>query len=271
MDAMMQWEYNGHALRTVPGPDDEMWWVADDVCRTLTIGNASLAVNGRPDRPDSGLDEDEKAEIDIVNVSSNGTEQRRKTLIINESGLYKLTLASRKPEAKAFKKWVTSVVLPAIRKTGRYDGTADGQALLRVLESMQSQIKAQGEIIVQLQTQVATQQAEMIRLAAPIDVVMAKPTTVIPPGYYRIGQWKDLHSIYVPDLSHQGKVLKEISDKSNTLPIWGKSARDRQPGWYHHRNNSRKWMAGYFAKNPAVRQRFLKIRIDTRIGSRHDE
>jgi prophage antirepressor-like protein len=46
----------------------------------------------------------------------------RPTVVINESGLYNLILSSRKPEAKRFKKWVTSEVLPSIRKTGSYNG-----------------------------------------------------------------------------------------------------------------------------------------------------
>lgn len=95
--------------------DGEPWFVAADVCEALTIGNVSLAVNGRPGRTDSGLDEDEKG---IASVNTLGGDQEM--AIINESGLYSLILTSRKPEAKKFKKWVTSEVLPSIRKTGAY-------------------------------------------------------------------------------------------------------------------------------------------------------
>lgn len=95
--------------------DGEPWFVAADACEALTISNVSLAVNGRPDRADSGLDEDERG---IASVNTPSGEQQM--LVINESGLYSLILTSRKPEAKKFKKWVTSEVLPAIRKTGRY-------------------------------------------------------------------------------------------------------------------------------------------------------
>ncbi len=88
------------------------WWIAADVCRVLDIANGRDAV--------ARLDYDEKAAVVITDTSSNGVEQRREVTIINESGLYSLIMTSRKPEAKAFKKWVTSVVLPSIRKNGGY-------------------------------------------------------------------------------------------------------------------------------------------------------
>lgn len=67
------------------------------------------------------LDEDEKADPHIVRVSSaTGVVQGRSFDLITESGLYHAVFASRKPEAKAFRKWVTSEVLPSIRKTGYY-------------------------------------------------------------------------------------------------------------------------------------------------------
>lgn len=87
--------------------DGEPWFVASDVCEALTIGNVSDAV-GR-------LDDDEKG-IGTVDTLGGAQEQA----VINESGLYSLTLTSRKPAAKRFKKWVTSEVLPSIRKTGTY-------------------------------------------------------------------------------------------------------------------------------------------------------
>ena len=112
--AALTFTFSAQALRVILR-DGEPWFVAVDVCDALTIGNVSLAVNGRPDRADSGLDADERG-IATVNTPSGQQEM----LIINESGLYSLILGSRKPEAKKFKKWVTSEVLPAIRKTGRY-------------------------------------------------------------------------------------------------------------------------------------------------------
>lgn len=87
--------------------DGEPWFVASDVCTALDIGNVSMAL--------SRLDDDEKG---ISPIDTPGGSQAM--AVINESGLYSLILGSRKPEAKQFKKWVTSEVLPSIRKTGGY-------------------------------------------------------------------------------------------------------------------------------------------------------
>lgn len=113
--ALLQFVFEGeHELRVVPR-DGEPWFVAQDVCEALGIGDTSQAVNGRADRTDSGLDADEKG-TDTVSTPS-GAQQM---LVVNESGLYALIFKSRKPEAKRFKKWITSEVLPSLRKTGSY-------------------------------------------------------------------------------------------------------------------------------------------------------
>lgn len=85
----------------------EPWFVAKDVCECLDIGNSRDAV--------AALDEDEKG-VDSIDTPGGAQEMS----IISEAGLYSLILRSRKPEAKAFKRWITHEVLPAIRKTGGY-------------------------------------------------------------------------------------------------------------------------------------------------------
>lgn len=95
----------GQVRTTVIG--GEPWFVAADVCRALAIGNPSMAL----DR----LDDDERTLISIEGAS-NGKPVNG----VNEPGLYSLVLGSRKPEAKAFKRWITHEVIPAIRKTGGY-------------------------------------------------------------------------------------------------------------------------------------------------------
>lgn len=85
----------------------EPWFVAKDVCSILEIANSRDAV--------ASLDADEKG---VATVDTPGGKQEMAT--VSESGLYALIFKSRKLEAKAFRKWVTSEVLPAIRKTGGY-------------------------------------------------------------------------------------------------------------------------------------------------------
>lgn len=86
---------------------DEVLFIAVDVCKALDIKDTSRAV--------SRLDGDEKGTTLIRTL---GGEQN--VLTVNEYGLYSLVLSSRKPTAKAFKRWVTHEVLPTIRKTGGY-------------------------------------------------------------------------------------------------------------------------------------------------------
>lgn len=108
-----------HALER----DGEAWFIASEI--------AALAGYDKVNRISRLLDEDEKSSIvvnytskpdaHIVGISSeNPVNQRRHVSIISESGLYHVAFNSRKPEMKAFRKWVTAVVLPAIRKTGKY-------------------------------------------------------------------------------------------------------------------------------------------------------
>ena len=87
--------------------DGEPWFVAADVCRALEIGNPTDAMRR--------LDADERTLVSIEG-SSNGLPVN----VVNEPGLYTLVLGSRKPEAKAFKRWITHDVIPAIRRNGGY-------------------------------------------------------------------------------------------------------------------------------------------------------
>lgn len=90
-------------IRTIT-KNNEIMFVAADVCKALDIKNTSQAVNK--------LDADERS---MFNIGRQG-----EACIVNEYGLYNLVLTSRKPEAKAFKRWITHEVIPAIRKTGGY-------------------------------------------------------------------------------------------------------------------------------------------------------
>ncbi|EDZ47845.1 BRO family, N-terminal domain protein [Rhodobacterales bacterium Y4I] len=97
-------DFNTKQVRVV-SRDGSPWFVAKDVCDALGIGNPSMAV--------ASLEEDE---VTLSTIEGS----HRPTNLISESGLYALIFQSRKAEAKAFRKWVTSTVLPAIRKTGSY-------------------------------------------------------------------------------------------------------------------------------------------------------
>ena len=106
MNAIQTFDFESQAVRSVLR-DDEPWFVAADVCRVLDISNPRDAI--------AKLDDDEKG---VGTADTLGGRQEMN--IISESGLYALIFTSRKAQAKRFRKWVTSEVLPALRRTGRY-------------------------------------------------------------------------------------------------------------------------------------------------------
>ena len=99
--------FNGNDVRAVLRNGDP-WFVLKDVCDVLEIGNPSQL----------------KTRLDDGVISNEGIQdalgRTQNVVVVNEDGLYDTILESRKPEAKAFRKWITSEVIPSIRKTGSY-------------------------------------------------------------------------------------------------------------------------------------------------------
>ena len=113
--------------------EGEPWFVAADVCRALEIT--------QPTRACGRLDGDEKG---VSSIHTLGGEQE--LLIVSEPGLYALVLGSRKPEAKAFQRWITHEVIPSIRKHGAYATDAvidqiiaDPDYGIRLLEALKAE------------------------------------------------------------------------------------------------------------------------------------
>ena len=104
----MEYSFSGTQVRTVV-LNGLPYFIAKDVCGILQLTNHKVAVQS--------LDEDERGKYCLP--------RQGETWIVNESGLYHLIFQSRKPEAKAFRRWVTSEVLPELRKTGSYSTLPD--------------------------------------------------------------------------------------------------------------------------------------------------
>lgn len=104
--------------------DGEAWFVGKDVAAALGYAKPENALSAH-------IDEEDKTTTLIQGTGSN---YKSKTILINESGLYSLILSSKLPTARKFKRWVTSEVLPTLRKTGRYNiVTAPAPAEQRIL------------------------------------------------------------------------------------------------------------------------------------------
>lgn len=129
-------------IRTIT-KDDEPWFVASDICRSLDLSNPTMAMQR--------IDDDEKAKF---NLGLSGGE----TNCVNEYGLYSLALASRKKEAKDFKRWITHEVLPSIRKNGGYiagqETMSDEELMAKALLVANNKIAERDKIIEQKQARI---------------------------------------------------------------------------------------------------------------------
>jgi len=110
------------AIRTVKDENGEPWFVGKDVASVLGYSNTMDALSKH-------VDADDKQTSQIAMLG-----QSRKMTIINESGLYSLILSSKLPQAREFKHWVTSEVLPQIRKTGGYIPIEEDKLTERIVQ-----------------------------------------------------------------------------------------------------------------------------------------
>lgn len=166
MTKMQLFNYQGSGVR-VATIDGEPWFVAADICAVLGLDNPTRAL--------SRLDDDERTLISIKGAS-NGLEVNA----VNEPGMYSLILGSRKPEAKAFKRWITHDVIPSIRKTGMYatEELLDNPdlaiaALTRLKEEQEKRQKLELTAAVQKQ-----QIAELSPKASYYDLILQNKNTV---------------------------------------------------------------------------------------------
>lgn len=152
------WNYESSEVRTVQ-VNGEPWFVLSDVCKVLELST--------PARVAERLEKDEVSQTHTIDRM--GREQ--KTTIINESGLYTVILRSDKPQAKPFRKWVTSEVLPSIRKHGSYS-----------VQSQFADLSPQLQVLIQMETrqkQIEARQAEQATALAGLEQKLQNTCEVI--------------------------------------------------------------------------------------------
>lgn len=108
MTDIVVYTFHDQQVRTLTGPDGEPRFVLADVCRVLGMSNPTMVAQR--------LDEDALSTAEVIDSVG----RTQSATVITEPGLYEVIFQSRKPEAKAFRRWVTSEVLPSIRRTGAY-------------------------------------------------------------------------------------------------------------------------------------------------------
>ena len=136
MNEVQLFNFENHEVRSLL-INSEPWFVGKDVAEVLGYERADNAIRNHIDKEDKLMHQ----------ISASG--QNRNMTIINESGLYSLVLSSKLPSAKKFKRWVTSEVLPALRKTGQYQvKELSGQELMaKALIEAQSVLAAKDKQI----------------------------------------------------------------------------------------------------------------------------
>lgn len=143
---LQTWSYENSEIRTIE-KDGEPWFVGKDVAAVLGYSNTRDALAKH-------VDDEDKNTV----VIRDGIQGNPNTTVINESGLYSLVLSSKLPNAKKFKRWVTSEVLPSIRKHGAY---MTDQTLEQALTSP--------DFLIQLATQLKEEKEQRKQLEAKVE------------------------------------------------------------------------------------------------------
>ena len=159
--------------------DGEVWFIGNDVATALGYSNPPKAIHDH-------VDEEDKNTITI----RYGIQGNPNMTVINESGVYSLVFSSRLPTAKAFKRWVTSEILPAIRKTGRYEMPLTPE------EEMARGLRAAEKVLARTQLEL-TQAKQMVSELKPkatyYDLVLQNKSTLsvtkIAKDYGKSAKW----------------------------------------------------------------------------------
>lgn len=194
MSELTPFNFEGHDVRVLI-IDDEPWWVVNDVCAVLGIADSRTVVQR--------LDEEDVAQARVL--TPGGVQQ---TNIVNESGLYELIFRSDKPAAKAFRRWVTSEVLPQIRRTGGYAAAPMSQ--LDLLVAAATQLRDQDRRLTALENR-------QLQLEAKADTDEDEYAAI---GYAKLN---DL-STARPYLSRLGKAASRIMRARGRTPRTQKDA-----------------------------------------------
>ena len=154
-------------IRTVT-IDDEPWFVGKDVAESLGYERATKAIRDH-------VDEEDVDEIPIQDSIG----RMQNTPVINESGLYSLVLSSKLASAKRFKKWVTSEVLPSIRKNGGYiagqEGLSDDELMAKAVLVAQKKIEERDKVIEEQRLKIEADKPKTIFA----DAVSASNTSIL--------------------------------------------------------------------------------------------
>lgn len=201
MENITVFEYDKSSVRTIV-VDGTVYFVAKDVCEALSITN--------PNNVYQRLHAEDIVSMEVEDSIG----RKQKMYLVNESGLYDLIFESRKDEAKVFRRWVTTEVLPSIRKTGKYELQKDS---LTAMNLMRQQL----DYLIEHEKQLREHKEKLENHETRLSEIEAQITTVNKDylslaGYYALK--KQTWGLSQVEASQVGKKLKKASDLAG-MPI----------------------------------------------------
>lgn len=168
MNAITVFNWQGKKIRQL-GTAERPLFVATDVCAVLGLNEVHKALRR--------VDGDDRNSIPVIDALG----RSQLTSVVNESGLYALILSSKKPEARAFKRWVTTEVLPTIRKTGGYLMQKPAMSYPESLRRLADAVE-RGDKTMEALSIIAPRRA-----FGSISELTGQPRTRLVPAYFRSG------------------------------------------------------------------------------------
>lgn len=211
MNEIKIWNYDNSEIRTIE-KDGEPWWVLSDVCKVLELSN--------PSRVAQRLDEDERSNFEL---GRQGT-----AIIINESGLYSVILRSDKPEAKPFRKWVTSEVLPSIRKTGSYQVAQSSPNKSKSLDvkEMNARVRMSNQFLKIANVVTDSTQYKNILIAKSAEVLAGEPLLPLPKSEQKMYSATEIGDMFGVTAQKVGRIANLNGLKTEE---YGEFYRDKSP------------------------------------------
>lgn len=207
---IVPFDFESIQVRVIRDANGEPWFIAADVCKVLGYANTSKAIKDH-------VDDDDRSTLGDLTTGYTGiTAGGSSPIAINESGLFALILSSTLPKAKQFKKWVTSDVLPSIRKTGQYSVTQNQDPILAMLDGIRETRLAQIALEQRVNQIEARQDA--------VDTELHHFTVI---GYFRT------RGKAVPDKTTLQTIGKQVSNVSRQLGYTIGKVKDERYGTVH--------------------------------------
>lgn len=210
MNELTKWNYESSEVRTIQ-QNGEPWFVLADVCKVLELSN--------PRSTAERLDEDERRKFDLP--------RQGETWCINESGLYTVILRSDKPQARLFRKWVTSEVLPSIRRTGSYQTkTVDEKSKALAVKEMNARVRMSNQFLKLANVDTLSEQYKSILVAKSAEALTGTQILPLPKSKQKMYTAKEVGEMFGITPQKVGSIANKNGLKTVEYGEW---YRDKSP------------------------------------------